>query len=96
MSDLTKLIAAAITAFQAIDAKYYQADINTKAALKRDRTKAANAVLKLRDKQIELDTTINAADITEMNKLATEVKDGAVLQVDFTKLIGILAKYVPV
>ncbi|OKH87791.1 hypothetical protein [Thalassospira sp. TSL5-1] len=96
MSDLTMLIAAAISAFQAIDAKYYKADMNTRATLADDRNKAANAVLKLRDKQIELDTTINAADIAEMNKLAADVKDGADLQGDITKLMGILAKYVPV
>ncbi len=96
MSDLTSLISAAISAFQAIDAKYQQADINTKIALASERNQAANGVQKLRNKQIEQDITINSADIAEMNKLAAQVKKGAALQADITKFVGLLAKYVPV
>ncbi|AUG54204.1 hypothetical protein [Thalassospira marina] len=96
MSDLTNMIAAAIEAFNTIDAKYQMADINTQAKLSDTRSQAATALVKLRDKQLEQDTSINEADIAEMNQLTAQIKDGAALQKDFADFLGILAKYVAV
>ncbi|PKR54122.1 hypothetical protein [Thalassospira marina] len=96
MSDLTNMIAAAIEAFNTIDAKYQMADINTQAKLSDTRNQAATALVKLRDKQLEQDTSINEADIAEMDQLTAQIKNGAALQKDFADFLGILAKYVAV
>lgn len=96
MSDLTNMIAAAIEAFNTIDAKYQMADINTQAKLSDTRNQAATALVKLRDKQLEQDTSINEADIAEMDQLTAQIKDGAAVQKDFADFLGILAKYVAV
>ncbi|OSQ40747.1 hypothetical protein [Thalassospira mesophila] len=96
MSDLTNLISAAISAFSALDAHYQAANITQKTTLAASRNQAANAVIKLRDRQVAQDITINPADITKINALTAKVQNGAALQAGLTEFLDIVKNYVPV